>query len=308
MGVQGQVAERQGLEPLVGEFLQGDQVALRLAHPLLRLQHQELPVQPVADERLARRRLGLSDLVGVVDGDVVRASGVDVELLAQVLGRHGGALDVPAGKSPPPRAVPFHLPVRVGGAELPEREIGLVALAAHLYPDALLQPLRFQAGQPPVVGEPGGVEVDAVVGAIGEAPLLQPPDQGDLLGDVLRGPRQVGGNFHAQQAEVGQEALGEFGRHLPGGAGGLAGGALQLVLARIGVGGEVAHVGDVDDVVHLVTQPPESLLQNVGKNIAAEVADVRRGVHGRTAGVDSHPARRERPEGLLAASEGIEQL
>src|SRR3546814_14021744 len=51
----------------------------------------------------------LGNLVLVMREDQVLAAGMDVEDLAQVLRRHGGAFDVPAWPPPAPRAVPAGL-------------------------------------------------------------------------------------------------------------------------------------------------------------------------------------------------------
>ncbi len=72
---------------------------------------------------MSGRALGLRDLVVVVDRREVVSAGVDVELLAQVLHAHAGALDVPAGESLSPRARPSLRPI-----ELPEGEVARVLL------------------------------------------------------------------------------------------------------------------------------------------------------------------------------------
>ena len=77
----------------------------------------------------------MGDLVGVVDRDVIFAAAVDVEVRSQVLGRHGRAFDVPAGEAAPPRAIPFHLSLRVCWAELPQRKVRDAALLPEI--DAL---------------------------------------------------------------------------------------------------------------------------------------------------------------------------
>ena len=127
-----EVAVCERIYAFVHELLEGEEASTAfverldaLAHVLLRarfaraLAHlavvyqQELGVHPVAHELLARAALGLGDLVLVVDGDVVHAAAVDIERFAQVLHRHGGALDVPAGVAAAPGRVPLH---GVGGA------------------------------------------------------------------------------------------------------------------------------------------------------------------------------------------------
>ena len=64
---------------------------------------------------------------------VVLAAGVDVDPIAQVLARHGRALDVPAGKAVGTVvAVPLH---QVLGIALPQGEVrGRALLVEHLHP------------------------------------------------------------------------------------------------------------------------------------------------------------------------------
>ena len=75
-------------------------------------------------------RLGLGYLVRMVDGDVVDAARVDVELLAQVLHAHGRALDVPARIASAPGTVPDQGLVLELGLREPEGEVGGIALVA----------------------------------------------------------------------------------------------------------------------------------------------------------------------------------
>ena len=68
-------------------------------------------------------------------------------------------------------------------------------------------------------------------------------------------------------------------------------GALEhLVLAGVGVGGQVAHVGDVHDPVHVIAVLAQELLQHVLHDIGAQVADVGEVVHRGAAGVHLHMA------------------
>src|SRR5881628_403446 len=77
-------------------------------------------VEPVPNERLAAVGLALSDLVLVVRKNIVDASGVHVEGLAEILPAHRGAFDVPAWPSRAERAVPEGLAVL---SSLPESEV-----------------------------------------------------------------------------------------------------------------------------------------------------------------------------------------
>lgn len=87
---------------------------------------------------------------------------------------------------------------------------------------------------------------------------------------------------------VGHECVGVELRDVPNGLA-FAGGALfHLVVAGVGVAGEVAHVGDVHDVVHLVAVVLQRTDQEVFENVGAEVADVGEMVHRRATTVHAH--------------------
>src|SRR2546429_1888315 len=78
-------------------------------------------MHPVAYRRLARDALALGNLVLMVREAQIDSASVDIELLAEVFGRHGGALDMPAGEADTPRAGPVHLAFLI--SVFPEREI-----------------------------------------------------------------------------------------------------------------------------------------------------------------------------------------
>lgn len=87
---------------------------------------------------------------------------------------------------------------------------------------------------------------------------------------------------------VGHERVGVELRDVPDGLA-FAGGALfHLVVAGVGVAGQMAHIGDVHDVVHLVAVVLQRTDQKVFENVGAEVADVGEMVHRRATTVHAH--------------------
>ena len=64
-------------------------------------------MEPVIAPLVSEISLGLRDLIGVVRKGVVDPAAVDIEIFAEVLHAYAGALNVPAGISHAPRAVPF---------------------------------------------------------------------------------------------------------------------------------------------------------------------------------------------------------
>ena len=119
---------------------------------------------------------------------------------------------------------------------------------------------------------------------------------------------QTWGVAHVEPFELFLEirgvALGDFPRRQAGAP--RAG--LHLVLAGVRVGGQVPHVGDVDDVVDLIAAVFEGAPQDILEDIGAQVADVLVVVHGRAAGVQADLGRRERFERALLAGIGVKKM
>ncbi len=70
-------------------------------------------VHPDIGERLAGDSFALGDFVRVMDRLMVDAASMDVDGFAEVLHRHGRALEVPAGESLAPGTFPFHVTLLV---------------------------------------------------------------------------------------------------------------------------------------------------------------------------------------------------
>src|SRR5712692_2709093 len=102
-------------------------------------------MHPEAHNAMARDALRLGQLGVVVREHVVRATGVNVEPLAQNRHRHRRALDVPAREAWAPRAGPDLEAVLA--RRLPQREVARVSLAGvDLAPRSDQQLVRAVAG------------------------------------------------------------------------------------------------------------------------------------------------------------------
>src|SRR5258708_31639347 len=100
---------------------------------------------------------------------VVRATGVDVEPLAQKRHRHRRAFDVPAREAWAPRAGPDLEAVLAG--RLPQREGARVTLArVDLAPRSGEQLVRAVARQPPLGWEAGDAVVHGAVHLVRTSP------------------------------------------------------------------------------------------------------------------------------------------
>ncbi len=112
----------------------------------------------------------------------------------------------------------------------------------------------------------------------------------DIVVDEARGGLHHVRPLDVQLAAVGEEGVGVVPGDLHDGLVLPAGALEHLVLALIGVGGQVAHVGDVHDPVHVVARKAQVLLQHVLHDVGAQVADVGEVVHRGAAGVHLHMA------------------
>ena len=250
--------------------------------------------------------LTLGDLVGVMDRDVVLPTGVDIELLAQIPGAHRRALEVPAGESTAPGRIPFLLSLHTGLGKFPDREIGRVALTGDLgdAPAAFLTS-QVESRELRIAVEFRGVEVDSVRQGVGVPRPLEPLAEIDLLGDVLGGPAQHVGCQTAQPRDIVYPFLRIACGNLSSALTRLARGDLHLVLTGVGVIGQVAHIGDVDDVSHCVAERAQRALQQIRKHVGTHVADVLGGVDRGATAVHTNDTGLDRFEGLLGTCRSV---
>ena len=266
---------------------------------------------PLGAPGVAQIALRLGDLVGMVGEGVVHAAAVEIQILAVVLHGDTGALDVPAGVAHAPRGIPLQGLILELGLGEPQHKVVLVALVhvlLYALPDAYGQILLVVVVEHVVPLQLAGVEVHVAAGHIGVALLQQAGDDADVVINEPRGGLHHVGALDVQLAAVLEEGIGvELGDLHDGLV--LPAGALEhLVLALVGIGGQVAHVGDVHDPVHIVAHIAQVLLQHILHDVAAEVADVGKVIHRGAAGIHLHVARRVGPELLLLMGGRIIQI
>ena len=122
------------------DIAEGDDVTERLTH-LAAVNFDVVVVQPDVNKLLPSQALTLSNLVGVMHRNMIDATSVNVNCIAQRFPGNGRTFEVPARKTDAPRAVPFHVALGVCRRKLPDGEVGDVAFALDTDPGA-----GFQSG------------------------------------------------------------------------------------------------------------------------------------------------------------------
>ena len=262
-------------------------------------------MHPEVRQPRSHARLGLRDLVGVMHGNVIFAAAMDVEVVAQILLRHRRALDVPTGEADAPRARPFHLALLAGRGEFPQREVGGAFLFADVDAFAGFETRAVESRQISVAGLLAGVEIDAIRGAIREPVLLDIGNEIDLLGDVIGGAAEHRRALDVERRGIVEKILRVDLGDLPRGLTGAARPGFHLVLAGVGVAGQVSHVGDVHHVRDTVAVPLEHAPEHVLEQERAETSDMLVLVHRRPAGIEPDLAGLERLEGAQASSKVV---
>ncbi len=227
--------------------------------------------------------VALGALVLVVREDQVEAAAVDVELLAELAHRHGGALDVPARPAVAPTGWATSCPRRpCAPSRARSRAATPCPRPARSGPPPAGSPVRWPERRA-VLLEGADPEVDVAVRRVGEAAPDEPLDQRDDLRHRLRHARLAVGAPEAQAAGVVDVRL----RHL------------RRDLARSGGRRSCAtsSIFSLTSVMLMTTRGRRSAwrrsrwrLQRHGDDVRPRVADVDVRVDRRAAAVDGQPA------------------
>src|SRR5438876_894052 len=232
----------------------------------------------------------------MVREDEVLAAPMDVERVAEVLDRHGGAFDVPARTSGTPRTRPCWF-TRLRG--LPQRKVHRAVLPLiHFDTSAGLQLVELTLGKPPVGGKLLDLKVDITVDPVGDAFLKKDADEPDDLLHVIGGL-----GFHRCRADPEPPHIAVVGVD---------------VQSRNGLPRETQFPGPIDDlVVHVREVLDErdveaSVFQVAADDVeddgAAGVAEVRIIIDRHPAHVHADLAGHQRLERILPAGQGVEHL
>ena len=222
-----------------------------------------------------------------MNGNVVDASGVNVDRFAKFGVNDARAFDMPAGVAGAVEIIPLHRMVLFWLDEFPEGEIGWVAFfGIEVDAGASLLVFEVEMGEVGIVFEFAGIVVDAVGSFVGETFFGEFVNEVGAGFDVVGCFSDFGGLDEIECAEIGQEILGVIFGDLPDGLPFPFGALEHLVFAVVSIGSEVSDVGDIEDAIGLKTIEAEGAQQEVPIDISCKIADVLVVVDGGSAGVD----------------------
>ena len=212
---------------------------------------------------------------------------------------------MPARRAHSPRRRPFHLPRLARRCFAPNRKVGFIALAVDFI-DPCLSIFGDGASKATIFWNGRDIEIQATVECIamlvGDG--LAPCDHGvDIfrrfgvgwLADVE--PFQI--SFKIRLVKSGDIPCGLAlcGRRF-----------FHLVVTRVRVTGQMADIGDVDDMGKLIALIREHTAKRVGKDISAHIADMLVIIHRRPAAIHPGFAFMHRGEGFQLPGQAVEEF
>lgn len=267
---------------------------------------EEVAMQPKAGERNAKSGLGLGDFVGVMDGDVVNATSVDIDGLAEGGMDDRGAFEVPAWVAWAAEIVPAHGVMFVRLDEFPESKVGGMALGvAEFDAGTGLEMLEVEMGEVGVMGEFAGIEIDAVRGFVGITEAGEAVDEGLVGRDVIGGASGNVGSDEVKGAKITEKFFDIVIGNLPNGLVGRAGTLFEFVFAIVSVRGKVADIGEIEDAVGGELVGLEDAQKEIPIDVGSEIADVGGAINSGATGVDFDFGGVLGAKSFDSASEGI---
>ena len=218
---------------------------------------------------------------------------------------------MPARIAYAPRRIPFQRLILKLGLGEPQHKVVFVALVFvgfHALAHAHGQVFLVKIVEHIVLFQLRRVKIHVSAGKISVARVHQLLNDPDIFVNIVRRGLHNVRPLDVQLPAVGEKRVGVILRDFHHGLV-LAARALEhLVLALVGVAGQVTHVGNIHHALHVVADVAQILFQNVFHDIRTQVADVRKMVHRRPARIHLHDVRMIGLEFFLHAGSGIVQI
>ena len=211
---------------------------------------------------------------------------------------------MPARRAFAPWGIPLHLPRFARGRLAPNGKVGGVAFAID-FVDPRFAIFGDGAGQAAIFWNGRNIEIQTAVEYVAMrvgyafAPFNHCVD--------IFGRFGVRGLADVQPFQIGLKIRLVKGGDIPCGLSLRCRRFLHLVIARVGVAGQMANIGDVDDMGELVALVGEHATQRVGKDISAHIADMLVIIHRRPAAIHPRFAVVNGGEGFQLPGQAVEE-
>ena len=289
------------------ELVEGDEITQRLTH-LGAVYGNHIIVHPIFNHRLTHSCHTLRYLTLVMGEHKVHTATVDIELLAQVFAAHSGALAVPTGETVAPGRGPTHN--MFGLRTFPQSKIGGIAFLALAVELAcgIEYLIEVTARQYTIVVRLVilcHIEIYRALALVCKAIVHNLLHKLYLLYYVARRVRLYAWRQHIERLHhlvIVKRILLHHLHRLK-----LFKACLlrYLVLAIIGIVFQVAHIGDVAHIAHLVTNVLQITEEHVECNGRACVAQVSRAIYCGAAHIKAHIGGVQRLEKFLFTRQRI---
>ena len=254
-----------------------------------------LNVEPVTAPFVTEVCLALCNLVCVMREDIVNTAAMNIKVFAEIFHAYAAALNVPAGVTDAPRAVPFQLLLVKFGFRKPESEVALVFLVfvlGNIVADADHKVFRVVCvtGKLAVACGLGCVKIHVSAGDISIALVYKRGNDADEFVNTARGRLNDFRLFDVQRVAIRKEGvrieLRDLHNRLM-----LALCALEhLVLARVRVARQVTDICYVHRARDVISRKAQVFFKHVLHHICAQISYMCIMINGRAAGIHFHLA------------------
>ena len=290
MALQAEQPVGHGVIPLLLQQGYRQELTLGLGHFAV-IGIQVVNMEPVIAPFVAQEAFRLGNFIGVMGEGIVNTAAVNIQIVAQMLHGNAGALDVPAGIANTPGRIPLEGLILELGLGKPQDKVILVLFVLvlfHALTNAYRQIFLVMVVEDVVFIQRRGVKVHVAAGKIGFALVQKSLHHMNILVNTVGGRLHNIGPLDVQLVAVREKRVGVVFCDLHDGLVFPTGTLEHLVLAGVGIGGKVTHIGDVHDTLDVVAGIAQGLLQHILHDVGAQVADVGIVVHRWAAGVHFH--------------------
>ena len=238
----------------------------------------------------------------------VHTASMNVKVIAKILASHSCALAVPSGESVAPRTGPSH--DMLGRSLLPQSKINLVALLSHS--------VKFATVVDDVIKIASGkyailmilvvflyVEIHRTVALVGITICHNLFHKFFLLDDMSCGMGLDAWGKHIERLHGMMIAIGVILCYLHRFELFEASFLLYLVVTLVGIMLEVAHIGDITYITHLIAEMLEITEKDIECDCRTGMSKMRIAIYGRSADIHSDIWRMYRFETLFLSAERI---